>query len=98
MEQLTFANAKVILSARNVVNNNQIQLEPLSEILEEKYMKTKFQLFEKPELPIIDTIAFKLPEKNNLIPGNFEIFSQEKKKVNDQPVLHQADLYQLWFM
>jgi|TARA_B110000285_G_C15114117_1_gene613021 secreted Zn-dependent insulinase-like peptidase len=49
-------------------------------------------------LPIIDTIAFKLPEKNNLIPDNFEIFSQEKKKVNDQPVLHQADLYQLWFM
>jgi secreted Zn-dependent insulinase-like peptidase len=98
LEQLTFANAKVILSARNVVNNNQIQLEPLSEILEEKYMKTKFQLFEKPKLSTIDNIAFKLPEKNNLIPSNFEIFSQEKKKENDQPALHQADLYQLWFM
>jgi hypothetical protein len=44
-------------------------------------------------LSAIEKIKFELPEKNNLIPSNFEIFSKEKKKENDQPVLHQTDLY-----
>ena len=49
--QITFNNSKIVLSGQNIISDGKVNLTVASDILVEKYMKTKYQLFEKPELP-----------------------------------------------
>lgn len=77
---LTFENAKVVISGKDVLHNQAFD-NPLSDMQKETYMKTKFRVYEKPVLPeIVDSLNFHIPKKNPLIPENFGIFSQIKLK------------------
>ena len=75
MNYLKFEKAKVIISGQNVLDKHLFG-KPLSAVMKETYMKTKYQLFQKPILGLDSKNMFKLPHPNPLIPENFNIFGQ----------------------
>lgn len=101
LSKLTMENAKVMISGKNAISRLTDSAGPaLGPILKERWLKTKYQLFNKPTLDTtIEKSNFRLPAINELIPTNFDIFGREVDGVchNQPPKQLNHDLLDVWF-
>ena len=73
-------------------------------VLKEKHLKTKYRVFQKPNLEMKSKYDFLLPEKNQLIPGSFEIFTkgngqnEEDGGGEQMPVKVEFEGMELWLL
>ena len=76
---LTYENAKIIISSKKILKEGAFPDLQDNEILQEKWMKTKYFKYEKrPINQESEKIAFQLPKQNILIPDCFDILAKEK--------------------
>ena len=65
LEIMKLKNAKLFISGKNIIKNETKRVE--------KFMKTKYAIFPKPNLSNKSDFQFKIPPPNQFIPEKFEI-------------------------